>query len=88
MSLLEKTARKLGLTIRYEPIFNNGEPWQSDGGVCRVQEEKLLIINSSAPADQRCHVILHALQAIELNDKFIPPIVRQMLTKQTIHPID
>lgn len=67
------------MAIRYEPIFQNGEPWESDGGLCRLQQENLLIVNSLAPPDQKCQVILSALRSYNLDEVYIPPVVRQML---------
>jgi hypothetical protein len=79
LRLLESTAKNIGLQLRYEPIFENGTPWESDGGLCRILDERLIIINSTAPTEQKCHVILQALQRLSAEGSNIPPVVRQML---------
>ncbi|MBN2715775.1 MAG: hypothetical protein JXX14_07960 [Deltaproteobacteria bacterium] len=82
LKLLEKTVIRLGLQIRYEPIFQNGEPWQSDGGLCRLLEEKLIIVNSLAPAEQKCQVILAALRQ-QPPSPLIPPAVQHLIERQS-----
>jgi hypothetical protein len=79
LKLLESTAKNIGLQLRYEPIFESGTPWESDGGLCRILDERLIIINSQAPAEQKCHVILQALKRLSAEGSAIPPVVRQML---------
>ena len=81
LKLLERTTMRLGLRIRYEPIFQNGEPWESDGGMCRLLREKLIIVNALAPAEQKCRVILAALQRLPA-DSPIPPAVRHLMARQ------
>ena len=81
LKLLETTARNIGLHLRYEPIFENGVPWESDGGLCRLLDERLIIVNSLAPAEQKCQVILTALKKICGDHTPIPPVVRQMLER-------
>ena len=80
LKLLERTTARLGLHIRYEPIFQNGEPWESDGGMCRLLTERLIIVNALAPAEQKCRVILTALQRLPA-DSPIPPAVRHLMER-------
>lgn len=79
--MLERTIPTLGLRIRYEPIFQNGEPWQSDGGLCRLLEENVVIVNSLAPPAQKCLIILAALKRHDKQGLRIPPEVRTLLKK-------
>jgi len=79
LSLLEDTARRLQITIRYEPIFTASENSSSNGGLCSLRGKKFLIVNSDLSAGQKCSVLSASLRQLDLEGVFVPPLVRDML---------
>ena len=79
LALLEQTARKIGISVRYEPILGATEQSQSPGGLCRLGGDRLLIVDAALSTQQRCQVIAKSLRRLDLSDVFIPPLVRRFL---------
>jgi hypothetical protein len=60
LNQLEELAEKLGILVRDENI--NIEESSSNGGLCRVEGEYILILNSKATVKEKIQVIIKALQ--------------------------
>ena len=74
---LEEVADKLGVGIRCEKI--NVEESNSLGGLCRVQGEYIIIIDSRATIKEKIQVLAEALRHFDLEGIYIKPKIRQLL---------
>ena len=69
---LENICCKLGLTLRYE---------EGDfiGGLCRIDDEKLIIINKKLPIDKKIKLIAQEISTLNFEDIFILPAVKEII---------
>lgn len=74
---LEELAEKLGIAIRQENV--NVEGSSSAGGLCRVKDKYVLIIDSQASPREKMRVITEALRRFDLGDVYIRPGIRELL---------
>jgi hypothetical protein len=74
---MEQAARDLGLDVRYENISRPGYT----GGLCRVKDRWLVILNKGAPPDERIEALASALAARETDGVFLPPDVREAIDR-------
>ena len=72
LSDIEKLAWQLNITIRYERT-------KAKGGLCRVDNNYYIIIDSKASSEYRVHVILLALRKFDLSGLYIKPAIRNMI---------
>ena len=77
LSQLEDLAEKLGILVRDENI--NIEESSSSGGLCRIEGEYVLILNSKATVKEKNQVMIKALQQFDLSDIYIKPVIRELL---------
>ena len=77
LSQLEDLAEKLGILVRDENI--NIEESSSSGGLCRIEGEYVLILNSKATVKEKNQVMINALQQFDLSDIYIKPVIRELL---------
>ena len=77
LNQLEELAEKLGILVRDENI--NIEESSSSGGLCRIEEEYVLILNSKATVKEKNQVMINALQQFDLSDIYIKPVIRELL---------
>jgi hypothetical protein len=77
LSQLEELAEKLEILIRDENI--NIEEASSTGGLCRIEGEYILILNSKATVKEKIQVTIKALQQFDLSDIYIKPVIRELL---------
>ena len=73
-SLLEELAHRLEIEVRFEPL---GAQWSSAGGLCRLRERRVIMIDSRAPLVEQVGVLLDALRDQDLEGLFIPPALRR-----------
>ncbi len=69
---LETVARKLEVRIRYEDIH-------TPGGLCTVRGQRMIILPRSYTARDRAAVLARELSALDHQDLFMPPQVRDEL---------
>ena len=74
---LEELAEKLEILVRDENI--NVEESSSTGGLCRVEGEYVLLLNSKATVKEKIQVIVKALQQFDLSDIYVKPAIRELL---------
>lgn len=69
---LENICGKLGLNLRYE---------EGDfiGGLCRIDEEKLIIINKKLPINRKIKLIAQEISTLNFEDIFILPAVKEII---------
>jgi len=77
LSQLEDLAEKLGILVRNENI--NIEESSNTGGLCRIEGEYVLILNSKATVKEKNQVMINALQQFDLSDIYIKPVIRELL---------
>ena len=77
LSQLEDLAEKLGILVRDENI--NIEESSSSGGLCRIEGEYVLILNSKATVKEKNQVMINALQQFDFSDIYIKPVIRELL---------
>ncbi len=73
---LEALACKLEIIIRDETL-NIEESWSS-GGLCRIEGQYVLILNSRATVKEKIQVIIKALQRFDLSDLYLKPVIRNL----------
>lgn len=76
---LEEVARGLGMEVRYEAM--KGESSFSPGGLCRLQGNYLLIINSRASLGERIRAMAQAVNRFDLSQVYLLPGLRELLER-------
>jgi hypothetical protein len=76
---LEEAARSLGMEIRYETM--KGESSFSPGGLCRLQGNYLLIINSRASLSEKIRAMAQAVNRFDLSQVYLLPGLRELLER-------
>jgi len=76
LSQLEGLADKLGISIRYEKIEDE---LTGKGGLCRIEGNYILIINSKATVKEKIQIMIEALRQFDLGDIYVRPALREML---------
>jgi hypothetical protein len=77
LAQLEEIAHRLSIKIRYETI-KKGD-FVTTGGLCRINAEHVLIINSRASAHTKVRTIAEALNRFDLTHMYIKPALREFL---------
>jgi hypothetical protein len=77
LSELETVAEKKGIRVAYEAI--GGEI--GAGGLCKVKGEYRIIVDKRATPGERVTVLAQALSGFSLDDVFVAPEVRELITK-------
>lgn len=80
---LELAAAELDLEVRYENISRPGYP----GGLCRVKDRWIVILNKGAPVDERIETLASALATRDVEGVFLPPDVREVVEKARPAPV-
>jgi len=77
LSYLEELAERVEILVRDENI--NIEESFSAGGLCRVEGQYILILNSKTTVSEKIQVMIKALQHFDLNDIYVKPVLRELL---------
>ncbi|RME00008.1 MAG: hypothetical protein D6814_04480 [Calditrichaeota bacterium] len=72
ISALEKIIEQLGIELRYE----KGD---FKGGLCRVGEKQIFIINPRLLPSQKIHLMANELSNLNLSSIYIVPAVRDLI---------
>ena len=70
---LENIAAKLDISVRYE----NGD---FAGGLCRVKEENVLIINKKNSPQKKITILARELSSVDLSTIYILPQLRERIS--------
>ena len=73
MSLFEELADKMNINI----VHGKGD---FVGGMCSINDEAFLVLNKLKPIDQRLNVLATEFSKINLNNVFIPPLLREFIS--------
>ena len=75
---LESLADSLGIEIRYETIEN--EVFFSPGGLCRLGERYILIINKGIRKEEKLLTLGQAVAKFDLSSVYVRPRLRAFLS--------
>ncbi len=76
---LESVAAKLGVEVRYEILVQEGEPGSMRGGLCRVQDRRVIFVDRRLGPVERCAALAEAIATFDLSDIYLPPIARRAI---------
>jgi len=76
---LEELAERLEILVRDENI--NLDDVSSSGGLCLVEGQYILILNSKTTVQEKIQVAIKALRQFDLNDVYVKPLIRELLDK-------
>ena len=83
LSYLEELAEQLGISVWDESI--NLEETFSAGGLCRVEGQYILILNSKTTTKEKIEVSVKALKQFDLSNMYVKPVIRELLEKYDDH---
>ena len=69
---LEEIAANIGIELRYE----KGD---FEGGLCRVDQDQLIIINANLMTQRKITLLARELSTVNLDDVFIVPAIRNII---------
>ncbi len=69
---LEDVARQLGVDVRLER-------GSFRGGLCLIDDEKVIVLNKRQPAESRLAILAESLRTLPVDSVFMRPAVRQAL---------
>ncbi len=69
---IETLLEQLSIPIRYEK-------GNFKGGLCRINEERLFILNKNLPLEQKLQIFREELSHLDLENVFIRPVLRDYL---------
>ena len=76
---LEQLAESFGIEIRYEPIRLDDDLTNVKGGLCRLNGEYVIIINSDVTAKEKIKALAEAVKHFDLDSVYILPAIRELL---------
>lgn len=71
--LLHETALNAGMAVVEDRINRRG-------GVCRLDGKIMVIYDTHAPLRERNRLIMNGLRLVDLDGRYIPPKVRELLS--------
>ncbi|MDY6973695.1 MAG: hypothetical protein SV775_15435 [Thermodesulfobacteriota bacterium] len=74
---LEALAHALGIQIRYERL--EGDTAFPSGGLCRIKDKQLIIVNLSATTGEKVQTLVGALRRFDLSRIYVKPALRDIL---------
>jgi len=77
MGHLETLAHTLEIQIRYEHL--EGESALSSGGLCRIRNKDIIIVNSMATTEEKIQTLAKALRRFDLSKIYLKPALRDFL---------
>ena len=77
LGYLEALAHTLGVEIRYEAM--DGENTFSSGGMCRIRDKQVIIINQRASTGDKMRILVKALKCFDLTRIYLRPVLRDLL---------
>jgi hypothetical protein len=78
LGLLEQTAARLGIKIRYE-VLAQAALHGSGGGLCRLKGQHVILIDERLGNEDRIAIIARALSSFDLETLYLTPAVRDLI---------
>jgi hypothetical protein len=72
---LEKLAKALSIEFRYE----KGD---FTGGLCRINDTQILIVNSKLTEEEKIKIFTQALCQLDLNNVYMLPAIREIIQEE------
>ena len=79
LSQLEWLGHTLGIDIRYEVLGENGDLAETRSGLCRLKDDRILLVDDQLSTIEKCGVLVKAFQRFDLCNVFVPPAVRRLI---------
>ena len=79
LSQLEALANRLRIEVRYERLRVGDSSHQ--GGLCRIREDYVLIIDSHATTKEKIRIFLQTIKGFDLDDLPVIPANRERLER-------
>jgi hypothetical protein len=83
LRLLEEYVARCGLELRCESLANKEDLTQARGGLCTLHERRVVFLDPRAPVPERIATLAAALASLDLEDMFLPPLVRRAVETAT-----
>ena len=74
---LKELAERLGILVRDENI--NIDDVSSPGGLCIVEDQHILILNSKTTLQEKIQVAIKALRQFDISEIYVKPGIRELL---------
>ena len=74
---LEALAHSLGIQVRYEGL--EGDTAFPPGGLCRIKDKHLIIVNSRATTGEKVQTLARALRRFDFSRIYLKPALRDIL---------
>jgi hypothetical protein len=81
LRLLEECLARCDVALRCESLVSNDGIGSSRGGLCTVNDRRVVFVDPRAPLPERLDVLASALASLDLDDVFLPPAVRQAVER-------
>ena len=81
LRLLEEQAERLGLELRCEALGVADGEGAARGGLCTLNERRVVFVDPRSPIPERIAVLAAALAALDLDAVFLPPAVRRTVER-------
>lgn len=78
---LEAIAEKMSIQVNYENLRK--KHIFSKGGLCRLKEDKVVIIDTTLNLSEKIDVLSDALSQFDLEDIYMPPAIRKIVTQKS-----
>lgn len=75
MKALEEVAERLSVQIHYEEM--KAFEFRVEDGSCRVKGEPSIFIDRKRPLKEKISILARELQKLDLEDIYIPPLLRE-----------
>ena len=69
---LKSVAEQLGMAVRVEM-------GDFDGGICKLKDRKIILVNRRHDLSRRVNIIARALNAVGLDGIFVKPALREII---------
>ena len=79
LAQLERLGHTLGIDVRYEALGENGDLAETRSGLCRLKDDRILLVDNQLSIIEKCGVLVHAFKSFDLCDVFVPPAVRRLI---------
>jgi hypothetical protein len=74
---LEALAHTLGIQVRYECLYSEAD--LSSGGLCRIRDKQVIIVNTKATTGEKARTLVRALKRFDLSNVYLRPALRDLL---------
>ncbi len=81
LRLLEECLARCGVALRCESLAASDGIGSSRGGLCVVNERRVVFVDPHAPLKERVDVLASALASLDFEGVFLPPVVREAVER-------